>query len=454
MTAPRVAIVGGGIAGLAAALRLRDRLPQASISVYDQAPRLGGKLRTGELSGRGVEMGAESFLVRDPAGGDSAAVSLVRRVGLGEALVHPDPVPAGVVVGGELRPLPGGTLLGVPSDLSTLDGVAEAVADRDRDEGRPLLGPDEDPAVGALVRARLGDEVVDRLVDPLLGGVYAGRADGLSLAATMPALAAAARKESTLVGATKVAVSSSATHSGGPVFGTVQGGLTRLVDGVVAAVGPVTVRLAQPIRELRPVGSAWRLVTGTAPAPLTDEADAVVLALPATRAARLLGVASPVDYASVVLVTLVLPVVELPELSGFLVPASEGRAVKAVTFFTRKWGHLRFRDGRMIVRASLGRYGETAVLQRKDASLVDLVRAELAALLGRSLPAPTEASVTRWGGGLPQYAPGHLDRVARMRAALPAGVALAGAGYDGVGIPACIRSGQAAADEILRQFAV
>lgn len=454
MTAPRVAIVGGGIAGLAAALRLRDRLPQATISVYDQAPRLGGKLRTGELGGRGVEMGAESFLVRDPAGGDSAAVSLVRRLGLEEALVYPDLVPAGVVVRGELRPLPRGTLLGVPSDLSILDGVAEVAASRDRDEGRPLLGPDEDPAVGALVRARLGDEVVDRLVDPLLGGVYAGRADGLSLAATMPALAAAARSESTLVGAAKVAVCSSAAHSGAQVFATVQGGLTRLVDSVVAAVGPVTVRLGQPVRELRRVGSAWRLVTGTVPAPRTDEADAIVLALPATRAARLLGVASPVDYASVALVTLVLPVVELPELSGFLVPASEGRAVKAVTFFTRKWGHLRFRDGRMIVRASLGRYRETAVLQRDDASLVDLVRAELAALLGRSLPPPTEASVTRWGGGLPQYAPGHLDRVARMRAVLPAGVALAGAGYDGVGIPACIRSGQAAADEILRQFAV
>src|SRR5690606_28337562 len=185
--AMRLAVVGGGIAGLAAALRLRDLLgPAARITVYEQAATPGGKLRTGTLAGLVAERGAESFLVRSPDGaGDSAAVALARRVGLGDDLVHPRPLPAALWLDGGLQPIPPGTLLGVPGDLSRLAGVA-AVADHDHDTGQPLLGPDEDVAVGALVRRRLGDEVVDRLVDPVLGGVYAGRADSLSLSATMP----------------------------------------------------------------------------------------------------------------------------------------------------------------------------------------------------------------------------------------------------------------------------
>src|SRR5205814_10233337 len=191
--------------------------------------------------------------------------------------------------------------------------------------------------------------------------------------------------------------------------------------------------------------------------PATISADAVVLATPATPAARLLAGIEPkaadlvgrLPYASVALVTLVLPEVALPELSGLLVPATEGYAVKAATFFDRKWSHHR-RDGLTVVRCSLGRYGDEAVLQRPDADLVEIAHGELGALLGRTLPAPVESAVQRWGGALPQYAPGHLDRVAALRAGLPPTLALAGAAYDGVGIPACIRSGLAAAERIPR----
>jgi oxygen-dependent protoporphyrinogen oxidase len=185
----------------------------------------------------------------------------------------------------------------------------------------------------------------------------------------------------------------------------------------------------------------------------------VVLAVPARPAARLLGPVSPaaaasigvLDYANVALVALAVRGASLPPLSGFLVPASEGYAVKALTIFTTKWGHLTPPDGVALLRASVGRYRDTAALQRTDEDLAALVHAELGALLGAALPAPEWVRVTRWGGALPQYAPGHLDRVAAARAALAdlPGIALAGAAYDGVGIPACVRSGQAAAVRVL-----
>jgi oxygen-dependent protoporphyrinogen oxidase len=181
----------------------------------------------------------------------------------------------------------------------------------------------------------------------------------------------------------------------------------------------------------------------------------VVLALPARPASRLLSdvdstvstVVGQLDYASVALVTMALPGVDLPELSGFLVPAEAGYAVKAVTFFGHKWTHHR-RSGVCVVRASIGRYGDERLLQRPDAELISTVHAELGQLLG-PLPVPVDSRVHRWGGALPQYAPGHLDRVAAARGALPGTLTLAGAGYDGVGIPTCVRSGQAAAEHVV-----
>ncbi|WP_213450897.1 protoporphyrinogen/coproporphyrinogen oxidase [Rhizomonospora bruguierae] len=456
----RVAVVGGGIAGLATALRLRERLPRATITVYEGSGALGGKLRTGELAGSPVERGAENFLVRDPDGGESAAVALARRVGLAGELVHPAPRPAALAVGGRLRPVPGGTLVGVPGDLEKVAAVARPAAELDRDAGRPLLEPGRDVAVGALVRRRLGDEVVDRLVDPMLGGVYAGRADGLSLAATMPGLAAAARVRHTLTGAVRAAMAAAPRPPGTPVFATVAGGVSRLVEAVAAASG-ADLRLGLPVRELSPAppeagpGPRWRLVLGATRAPEVVTADAVVLAVPATPAARLLAgvpgdAAAPVgalEYASVALVALALPAAELPDLSGLLVPAAEGMLIKAATFFTTKWPHTRRPDGVALVRASVGRYGEEQALQRPDEDLVDQALKELSGLVG-PLPAPVESFVQRWGGALPQYAPGHLERVAAARAALPGTIALAGAAYDGVGIPACVRSGETAADVI------
>jgi oxygen-dependent protoporphyrinogen oxidase len=447
MAQRRIVVVGGGIAGLAAALRLRDGLGrQARITIVDQADRPGGKLRTRPFLGGYAESGAETFLTSDPA-----AVELARRVGLGDALRHPATTQAALAIDGELVAIPRGTLMGIPAAPQPVAAIERS----DPDEGRPVLAPGIDVSVGELVRARLGEPVLDRLVDPLLGGVYAGRGDDLSLAATVPALAATCRTEPTLTGAVRAALAPRpAGGAAGPVFATIDGGLTRLVDAVAAASG-AELRLGAPVRALTRVDSGWR-VDGL-------DADGVVLAVPAGPAARLLGAVNPdaaaevgvLDYASVALVTLAVRDAKLPELSGFLVPASQGYAVKALTIFTNKWAHLAKPDGLAVLRASVGRYRETAVLHRTDEDLAALVHAELGALLGAPLPPAERTRVDRWGGALPQYAPGHLDRVVRARAALvdTQGIALAGAGYDGVGIPACVRSGQAAADRLLDSMA-
>jgi oxygen-dependent protoporphyrinogen oxidase len=434
----RVVVVGGGVAGLAAAHRLRQR--GAEVLVLERAGQLGGKIHTGSLGGCPVETGAETFLMREN-GADSAVLELSRELGLGPKLLHPAPVPAAIAVDGSLRPVPGGTLLGVPADPSTIDGYAG----QDVDSGQPLLAPGADIGVGVLVRSRYGDSIVDRLVDPLLGGVYAGRADLLSLATTMPGLYEAAQRESTLASAVTSALAAAPRPPGQPVFASVQGGLSTLVD---ALADGLTVKLNSTVRQLHSTAGGWSLTVGSTRDPEQIPADAVVLAVPAAPASRLLSNTdiAALDYASIALVTLALPPgTPLPELSGFLVPATEGLAIKAATFFSTKWSRP---EGPVMVRASIGRYGETEVLQRDDAALTTLARAELAQIIDAPLPEPVASAVYRWGGGLPQYRVGHLGRVARVRAGLPATLAVAGAAYDGVGIAACVRSGQAAADSI------
>jgi oxygen-dependent protoporphyrinogen oxidase len=451
----RIVVVGGGITGLAAALRLRERAGDAAdIILVERSDRLGGKIRTGEFAGRPVETGAESFLMRE-SGAESAVLQVARQVGLGDELVHPAQVGAAIAVGGALHPIPGGTLLGIPTSSSTLDGLA-TIQGGDVDAGRPLLAAGEDIAVGRLVRQRYGYEVVNHLLEPLLGGIYAGRADRLSLAATVPGLHAAAQREHTLDGAVRAAIAASPRPAGTPVFASIRGGLSRLVTAMADAAR-VRTYFGNPVRELTRSGRRWRLVVGSTRDPAEVEADAVILAVPAFPARRLLQGVEPaaatevatLDYASVALVSLALPAgTALPELSGFLVPPSEDRAVKAVTFFSTKWTHMRGEDAPVLVRASLGRYCDERVLQRPDQDLVALARTDLAELLDARLPEPLAVRVSRWGGALPQYGVGHVERVAAARDVLPPNLKVAGAAYDGVGIAACVRSGQTAADAI------
>lgn len=459
-----VVVVGAGISGLAAAHALRTATEPVRVTVLEAADTVGGKLRVSELDGLPVDEGAESVLARRPE-----ALDLVRAVGLGADLVYPATAAASLWSRGALRPLPTGTVMGIPADLRSL-AASRVVSLRglarvplDHVLPRTPLGRGGDLAVGAYVRARLGREVCDRLVDPLLGGVYAGRADELSLAATAPALAAAvARGERSLLRAAGEAQREGAApqtpgSSAAPVFASVRGGLGRLPAAVAAASG-ATIRTGTAVRAITPVNRGWRVTVGSAAAPEHLLADGIVLALPAAPAARLLTALAPaaahalreIPYASVAVACYVYPRAAFPRLpdgSGFLVPPVEQRLVKAATFLTSKWSWLADVAGphRVVVRASVGRHGEAATLQRDTDDLLAAAAADVAAMTG-AVGAPVAARLTRWGGGLPQYLVGHVALVAHARAAAEAlpGLVLCGAAYEGVGVAACVAGAQAA----------
>jgi oxygen-dependent protoporphyrinogen oxidase len=459
--APRVVVVGGGIAGLAAAFTLGARLPDAEIVVLEAADRVGGKLRTGSVGGIDVDLGAEAMLARRPEG-----IDLVRAAGLDERIIAPSTTSAAIRSAGVAHPLPARTMLGIPADIDALRASgAVSVAAVERAASEPAAEPipplTEDVAVGALVRSRLGSEVVDNLVEPLLGGVYAGRADDLSLRATMPALAAALSGGGSLVAAARSVVDvGSHDASAGPVFASLAGGGLGTLPAALAGRGRFTVRTATVVRSLARTSRGFALTCGATPAVEVVDADAVVVATPAAKAAQLLRDVSPaaaaeltgIDSASMAVVTLAFPDIALPAGSGLLVGTREGFAVKAITLSSQKWPMAT--GGLVLLRASVGRAGETRDLQRSDEELVAMARHELAALIGVTA-APVDNAVTRWGGGLPQYAVGHVERVERIRAAVAevAGLAVCGASYDGVGIPACIASAHRAADQIAARLA-
>ena len=443
----RVAVIGAGVAGLAAGHRLRALGHE--VVVFEASARLGGKLLTTPFAGIDYDEGAESVATRDPA-----VPALLAELGLTDRVVDPHTTKAGLAVGGRLRPLPAGTVLGIPTSARSLipalgrRAAARAALDHVLPRSRAT---DE---VGRLVRTRLGRAVADQLVDPLLGGVYAGRADQLSLAATVPTVAAQVGSHRSLLAAAGAA---RLPGTGGPRLQALAGGMGALPAAL--AVG-LDVRLSTTVRELTAAGDGWRLTTGPVPAPESFDVDAVVIATPAAPAARLLAAIAPaaatlldgIDYASMAVISLALPraAVTPSGHSGLLVPAGAGWPVKAVTYSTTKWTHIAdAAPDLFLVRCSIGRHGEVDTLQRSDEQLVaDAVRS-LAGLAGIRAD-PLDARVSRWGGGLPQYAPGHLPRVAGIRAALAAvpTVTVCGAAYAGVGIAACVTGGAAAADEI------
>ncbi|RLL70743.1 protoporphyrinogen oxidase [Streptomyces sp. Z26] len=462
-----VIVIGGGIAGLAAAHRLL--LGGARVTLLEASPRLGGKLRVGEVAGVAVDLGAESMLARRPEG-----VDLARAVGLGDALQPPATAGATVWTRGALRPMPRGHVMGVPGDPAALDGVVspEGVARIARDAELPATEVGEDVAVGRYVAERLGREVVDRLVEPLLGGVYAGDAYRLSMRAAVPQLYEAARAGRSLLAGVRALQErqAAAAAPAGPVFMGVDGGVGRLPAATAEAcrAAGADLRTGTAVRALRRTGgpdgggAGWRVETDDGGAVGALTADAVVLAVPAPAAARLLAAEAPaaaaelaaVEYASMAVVTLAFRRADLaavPPGSGFLVPPVDGRTIKASTFSANKWAWSAERDPDLFVlRTSVGRYGEEDRLRCDDAELVSASRRDLAAAAGIAAE-PVDTRVTRWDDGLPQYVVGHLDRVARVRdlvAALP-GLAVCGAAYDGVGIPACVASARRAADETL-----
>ncbi|MEU9379007.1 protoporphyrinogen oxidase [Streptomyces sp. NPDC048255] len=459
-----VVVIGGGIAGLAAAHRLLA--DGVRVTLLEAGPRLGGKLHAGELAGAPVDLGAESVLARRPE-----AVDLARSVGLGEALQAPATATAHLWTRGALRPMPRGHIMGVPGDLGPLaaSGVlsAEGLARIEAERELPPAEIGEDVAVGEYVAARLGHEVVDRLVEPLLGGVYAGDAYRISMRAAVPQLFEAARTHRSLGEGVRELQRRAAAQpqAAGPVFAGIDGGIGRLPAAVAEACRRAGARIVTgtPVREVLRTADGWRVVAGAE----VIDADGVVLATPAGPAARLLDRLVPaaaaelrgVEYASMALVTLAFRRSEMPEAvtgggaSGFLVPPVDGRTIKASTFSSNKWAWAGADPELFLLRTSVGRYGDEGELKREDGELVGVSLSDLGEAVGLTAR-PVASTVTRWDGGLPQYPVGHLDRVARIRAAVAAqpGLAVCGALYDGVGIPACIASAGKAAEAVITAF--
>ncbi|TWG95086.1 oxygen-dependent protoporphyrinogen oxidase [Nocardioides sp. J9] len=441
-------VVGAGIAGLVAARDLADA--GASVLLLEGTDRPGGKLRGDRVAGVQVDVGAEAMLHRRPEGSALAG-------DLGLPLVHPTRASSRVWTRGALRPLPR-SLMGAPLDLDQLEATGilspEGMA---RARQQVVRHAEGDASVGDLVASRFGDEVVDRLVEPLLGGVYAGQARRISVRSAVPQLAdLLARDDFTLP---------QPPGDAPPVFAAVEGGMWRLPAALAADLADrpgVEVRYDAPVTGCRRTGGGFGVTTPTG----EETADLLVVATPAAPAARLLADVAPVAatelaevaYASVALVTFAFRaddpgVAEALDVgaSGFLVPPVDGRRVKASTFSFAKWDWVRDAgDGLLVLRTSLGRYGEEATLQVPDEELVRASLADLAEATGLRAE-PVDAVVQRWGGGLPQYWVGHTERVARIRAAVAPvpGLAVCGAAYDGVGIPATIASARTATASLL-----
>lgn len=440
----RVAVVGGGITGLATAWFLRHGTegpsgPPPEVVLLEASDRLGGKILSVPFDGLTLDVGADAFLARRPE-----AERLARRLGLGDDLVAPRSGQVWLWVRDGLHPLPERTVFGVPSDARTLLGgvVGPATVARTVAEALSRVAPPEgDVSIAELIEPRLGREVLDVLVEPLLGGVYAGSVDRLSARATTPMLTEAANHPGGLVAGCR-AHRRRAVGTDAPVFLTVEGGLGRMVGRLAAGMGEA-VRLRTPVRRLARLRDRWQLRTGTGDL----EVDDVVLATPAHVTAPLLagpapGAASPmmdIDHASVAVVTLAFDhddTRQVPDGSGMLVPRTEGRLVKAATWSSGKWPHLAGAD-HWLLRCSVGRIDDDRGLDLDDAALADRVEAEVRSALGIDGLAVSRR-VTRWDRALPQYDVGHLERVVAIREALPPGLHVVGAGYDGIGIAPCV----------------
>ncbi len=444
---PHVVIVGGGISGLATAHAIHRRLGSAvRLTLIEGGSELGGKVATQRFSGHVVDTGPDALLVRVPA-----MAALLEDLGLSDQIVAPASLGAHVWSRGQLRRLPTGTLFGVPDRLLPLlksrlmspAGLARAALDLVLPRSRPATS---DPSIADLVIPRLGSQVFDRLVEPLLGGVHAGRAAELSAHSTVPDIEALARKNRSLYFGLRKMRRDAPPSTGAPVLITLAGGLGRLVETLVARMGEVDQRLNSTARTVTPEGSGYHvdLADGT-----SIEADAVVLATPAFVTSQLLGdlvpevatVLAQIPYVDVATIWLAYPSSAMGrplDGTGFLVPPEEGKLLVGCTWSSAKWPHLAD-DSIVLIRCMVGRRGDTRWLDMDDETLVRRVQDELVEAMGMTA-GPVDQSIQRWPQAMPQYLVGHQDRLDTLDTAmrqLP-GVFLTGAAYRGVGIASCV----------------
>ncbi len=440
-----VAVAGAGITGLSAAYQLR--LDGADVIVLEAGDRVGGAVAGSAVGGVFVESGPDGFLAARPE-----MASLCRELGLGGDLVAPAVSRAFIWASGALRPIPAPSVMGVPLDADSVarSGLVPAAAVKELRAGLDQPGPPlaGDATVGEALRPRLGDEAFERLVDPLIGGINGGSADEMSLAAGAPRLHEALRRGGPLGEALRAA---GPPAGAGPVLMGVRGGTTRVTAALAAVLGP-SIRTAAPVTAIERTGSGWSLATPdgpvaagrvilTAPAPVT----ASLLEPHCPEAAEILGA---VEYSDVVLATFTAPTERIAHRldgSGFLVPRDQGLLMTACSWSSSKWEHYRD-DGRAILRVSAGRTDDRRWLELDQPELVDALAGELAATIG--LDGYDAVRVTPWPQSLPQYRPGHLDRmdeVDRHLAAAAPGLVATGAAHRGLGLGACVAQGRAAA---------
>ena len=453
----RIVVVGGGIAGLAAAHRLKDHAEGVLVEAGDHA---GGKFGTVDVDGVVFESGPDSFIAREPHMEQLAAA-----VGLGDELVSPAIFGAHIWTDGKLKRAPAGFVFGMPSwpgaafrsGMLSPRGAARAAADLVLPG--PLAGPDV--SVGEFVRRRFGSEVLDRLVDPLLAGTRAGHAFDISLAAALPQIDALARRHRSLAAGLAAAEKAGTLSAGPPPFLAPRAGMHSLIDALVADLaGKVRTGTVWRI-EQRPDGYRVELEGGK-----TIEARGLILAVPAYVASNLLRGLNPlaageldgIGYASVATACFVWPPGSVdvpPGVSGLLVPSREGRTLAAATWFSQKWPHLAPPDGRIVVKAFAGRAVGDAEFDLDDERLLAALLDDLSAAV-EVRARPVAAELVRWPRALPQYAVGHLDRVQRIESALEdtPGIMLAGAAYRGTGISDSVKNAQVAAGRIVDALAL
>jgi protoporphyrinogen/coproporphyrinogen III oxidase len=457
----RIAIVGGGISGLAAAFALEERRragEAVEYAVYESGPRFGGVLSTEEVDGCLVEAGPDSFLTEKPWAAD-----LCRRLGLEDQLIGSNDRDRKtyILVKGKLTPLPDGLMFMVPTRLapallSTLFSPATKLR-MVREWSFARRGSRGDESVAALVERHYGAEMVERLADPLLSGVYGGEAAQLSVRAVLPRFVEMESKYGSLGrGMVAARKDKNSARPAPPIFTSLKGGMQQLVEALVKGLPDGVLLANSPVQALQKQGRGWVVSAGYA----SDEFDSVIIATSATAAAHLFEITyaalaselKAIPYSSSMTVAMGYAKdvrAALPPGFGFLVPRSEGKRMLAATFVHNKFPY-RAPEDRALIRCFLGGSRDEAVLQLPDDEILSIVRDELGQILGLNAE-PLFTRIYRWQGAMAQYVVGHLDRLQRIEGMLKQwpGLVLAGNAYRGIGIPDCVRSGEAAVQQVL-----
>ncbi len=452
----KVVVVGGGIAGLAAARRLEALIPDVEVVLLERTDKLGGKLLTERPNGFVIEGGSDSFLSRKERG-----VGLCEELGLADDLIGRRPENARTFVrrGGELYPLPEGLTGMIPTNLDALaespllsaEGKERLAAEVDI----PPAPAGDDESIASFVSRRLGREAYENIVEPLMTGIYGGDGEQLSLHATFPALRTLELEHGSVLRGLLAQPPPTGAH---PPFLSLRSGMGALVDALVRDLERTEIRRGCAVRSIHPRPEDGYTVELDGGEPLA--ADALVLAAPAFVVADIvvdvdddLAVAhGEMPYASSAVVTLAFrgeDVAHPLDGYGYVVPRSENSDVLACTWTSRKWAE-RAPGDTVLIRVYAGRFGGHDVTAYSDAELQALALSEIGLLEIDAEPLLTR--VHRWPRGMPQYVLGHMNRVERIEAALEAhaGLAVAGAAYRGVGIPDCVRSGEDAAESVAR----